>query len=322
MGELVLIRVYPLGCRHCGAQRPLTPLLAISTKRENSLVRIRQLEPATSVSHLKAVLPFRRPEDMARLVDGLRARGYPNDRAAPPRRHRVGRRRRLLAADGPRRKWHLGGAEGLRREVVDPRIAKHNGRIVKTTGDGLLLEFASVVDAVRCVIEVQTAMAEKTADVPEDRRIAFRIGVNVGDIIIDGDDIFGDGVNIAARLQEIAPPGGLCMSGRAHDDVRDRLDVSFAEMGAQTLKNIARPVPVWSWSPDGCRPRLPPLCPGAARQAVDCRAAVPEHVRRSRAGVFRRRNRRGHHHRLSRYSLALRDRPQPSFRLQGQSGRI
>ena len=94
----------------------------------------------------------------------------------------------------------LAALKALRREVVDPRIAKHNGRIVKTTGDGLLLEFASVVDAVRCVIEVQTAMAEKTADVPEDRRIAFRIGVNVGDIIIDGDDIFGDGVNVAARL--------------------------------------------------------------------------------------------------------------------------
>ena len=125
----------------------------------------------------------------------------------------------------------LAALKALRREVVDPRIAKHNGRIVKTTGDGLLLEFASVVDAVRCVIEVQTAMAEKTADVPEDRRIAFRIGVNVGDIIIDGDDIFGDGVNIAARLQEIAAPGGICISSRAHDDVRDRLDPAFEDDG-------------------------------------------------------------------------------------------
>ena len=145
----------------------------------------------------------------------------------------------------------LAALKALRSEVVDPCIAKHNGRIVKTTGDGLLLEFASVVDAVRCVIEVQTAMAERTADVPEDRRITFRIGLHVGDIIIDDGDIFGDGVNIAARLQEVAPPGGLCISGRAHDDVRDRLNVSFAEMGPQALKNIARPVPVWSWSPDG-----------------------------------------------------------------------
>jgi TolB-like protein/class 3 adenylate cyclase/tetratricopeptide (TPR) repeat protein len=145
----------------------------------------------------------------------------------------------------------LAALKELRREVVDPRIAKHTGRIVKTTGDGLLLEFASVVDAVRCVIEVQTVMAENTADTPEDRSIAFRIGVNIGDIIIDGDDIFGDGVNIAARLQEIAPPGGLCISGRAHDDVRDRLNASFADMGAQTLKNIARPIPVWRWFPHG-----------------------------------------------------------------------
>ena len=149
----------------------------------------------------------------------------------------------------------LAALKALRREVVDPRIAKHNGRIVKTTGDGLLLEFASVVDAVRCVIEVQTAMAEKTADVPEDRRIAFRIGINVGDIIIDGDDIFGDGVNIAARLQEIALPGGVCISSRVHDDVRDRLDIAFEDGGAQTLKNIARPVQVWRWSPGVAAPQ-------------------------------------------------------------------
>jgi TolB-like protein/class 3 adenylate cyclase len=145
----------------------------------------------------------------------------------------------------------LAALKALRREVIDPPIAAHGGRIVKTTGDGLLLEFPSVVDAVRCVVEVQTAMAAKIADVPEDCRIAFRFGINIGDIIIDGEDIFGDGVNVAARLQEIAPPGGLCVSGRVHDDVRDRLDASFAEMGAQTLKNIARPIPLWSWSPDG-----------------------------------------------------------------------
>jgi TolB-like protein/class 3 adenylate cyclase/Tfp pilus assembly protein PilF len=147
----------------------------------------------------------------------------------------------------------LAALKELRREVVDPRIARHNGRIVKTTGDGLLLEFASVVDAVRCVIEVQTAVAEKTADVPEDRRIAFRTGVNIGDIIADGDDIFGDGVNIAARLQEMASPGGVCMSSRVHDDVRDRLDAAFEDGGAQILKNIARPIQVWNWSPGAMR---------------------------------------------------------------------
>ena len=152
----------------------------------------------------------------------------------------------------------LAALKALRSEIVDPRIAKHNGRIVKTTGDGLLLEFASVVDAVRCVIEVQTAVAEKAAEVPEDRRIAFRVGVNIGDILIDGDDIFGDGVNIAARLQEIAAPGGVCASSRVHDDIRDRLDTTFEDGGAQTLKNIARPVQVWRWTPGVASASVPP----------------------------------------------------------------
>jgi adenylate cyclase len=144
----------------------------------------------------------------------------------------------------------LAALKALRRDVVDPAIASHDGRIVKTTGDGLLLEFPSVVNAVRCALEVQMAMAAKAADVPEDRRITFRVGVNIGDIIVDGDDIFGDGVNVAARLQEIATPGGICVSSRVHEDVRDRLDVAFADGGPQTLKNIARPVPVWRWTPD------------------------------------------------------------------------
>jgi TolB-like protein/class 3 adenylate cyclase len=147
----------------------------------------------------------------------------------------------------------LAALKALRREVVDPPIAAHGGRIVKTTGDGLLLEFPSVVDAVRCVVEVQTAMAARTAEVSEDRRIAFRIGVNLDDIIIDGDDIFGDGVNVAARLQEIAPPGGLCVSSRVHEDIRDRLDVFFEDVGEQALKNIARSVHVYRWTPTSIR---------------------------------------------------------------------
>ena len=106
-----------------------------------------------------------------------------------------------------------------------------------------------MVNAVRCAIEVQTAMADRTAEIAEDRRITFRIGINLGDIIVEGDDIFGDGVNVAARLQEIAPPGGICISSRVHDDVRDRLDTAFDDGGAQTLKNIARPVQVWRWQP-------------------------------------------------------------------------
>ena len=143
----------------------------------------------------------------------------------------------------------LAALKSLRQEVVDPAIAMHGGRIVKTTGDGLLLEFPSVVNAVRAAVEMQTAMADRTAKIAEDRRIAFRIGINLGDVIVDGDDIFGDGVNVAARLQEIAPPGGICISSRVHDDVRDRLNTTFDDGGTQTLKNIARPIQVWRWQP-------------------------------------------------------------------------
>jgi TolB-like protein/class 3 adenylate cyclase/tetratricopeptide (TPR) repeat protein len=143
----------------------------------------------------------------------------------------------------------LAALKAIRQDVVDPAIATHGGRIVKTTGDGLLLEFPSVVNAVRCAIEVQTAMADRTAGMAEDRRITFRVGINLGDIIVEGDDIFGDGVNVAARLQEISAPGGICMSSRVHEDVRDRLDTAFDDGGTQTLKNIARPVQVWRWQP-------------------------------------------------------------------------
>jgi adenylate cyclase len=129
-----------------------------------------------------------------------------------------------------------------RRDLVDPKIAEHDGRIVKTTGDGLLVEFASVVDAVRCAVDIQRNMAERNAGVPADRRIAYRIGINVGDIIIDDGDIFGDGVNIAARLEALAESGGICASQVVHDQVRDKLDFIFEDMGEQQVKNIARPV--------------------------------------------------------------------------------
>jgi TolB-like protein/class 3 adenylate cyclase len=156
----------------------------------------------------------------------------------------------------------LAALKDVRQEVVDPAIAMHGGRVVKTTGDGLLLEFASVVNAVRCAVEVQMAMADRSAEIPEDRRITFRIGVNLGDIIVEGDDIFGDGVNVAARLQEIAPRGGICISGRVHEDVRDRLATAFEGGGTQMLKNIARPVQVWRWQPGravGPKPAALPL---------------------------------------------------------------
>jgi adenylate cyclase len=129
--------------------------------------------------------------------------------------------------------------------VVDPAIGNHGGRIVKTTGDGLLLEFPSVVNAVRCAVEVQTAMAERDADVAQERRITLRIGINIGDIIVEGDDIFGDGVNVAARLQQLAMPGGISVSGRVLEDIRGKLDVPFEDTGQQQLKNIAWPVRVY-----------------------------------------------------------------------------
>jgi adenylate cyclase len=154
----------------------------------------------------------------------------------------------------------LAALKALRREIVDPKIKAHRGRIVKSTGDGLLLEFASVVDAVRCVDGVQAAMAAHNADVPEDRRIEFRIGVNIGDIIIDGGDIFGDGVNVAARVQELAAPGGICVSGRVQEDVRGKLDIVFDDAGEQQLKNIAWPVRVYRTRPGGAaQVSRPPL---------------------------------------------------------------
>ena len=128
------------------------------------------------------------------------------------------------------------------RVIADAVVAKHGGRIVKTTGDGLLIEFPSVVDAVECAVAVQTVMAERNEGVPQDRRMLFRIGINLGDILIEGDDILGDGVNVAARLEGIAEPGGICISSSAYDQVRGKIDVAFTDLGEQSLKNIARPV--------------------------------------------------------------------------------
>jgi adenylate cyclase len=127
----------------------------------------------------------------------------------------------------------LAALKAIRRELGDPKVKEHRGRIVKTTGDGLLVEFQSVVDAVRCAAEVQEGMAGRNADVPADRRIEFRIGINLSDVIHDGRDIFGDGVNIAARLEALAAPGGICISGVVHDQVRDRLDLDFEDMGEE-----------------------------------------------------------------------------------------
>jgi TolB-like protein len=148
---------------------------------------------------------------------------------------------RLMGAD------ELGTARALRehREAIDPVVASHGGRIVKAMADGLLVEFPSIVAAVECAVVVQKVMAERNVDVPEDRRMLFRIGINLGDVLIEGDDILGDGVNIAARLEGIADPGSICVSDAAHQQVRDKLDVNFEDRGEQQLKNIARPVRVY-----------------------------------------------------------------------------
>jgi len=158
----------------------------------------------------------------------------------------------ILAADvvgysrlmGANEEGTLAALKTRRRELADPKIKEHRGRIVKTTGDGLLLVFASVVDAVRCAVELQHEMAERNAGVAPDRRIEFRMGINVGDVIRDGRDIYGDGVNVAARLEALAEPGGICVSRVVRDQVRDKLELLFEDMGEQQVKNIARPVRV------------------------------------------------------------------------------
>jgi len=146
---------------------------------------------------------------------------------------------RLMGAD---EEGTLAALRAVRRELGDPKIAEHRGRIVKTTGDGLLAEFASVVDAVRCAVEVQREMIARNAGVASEKRIEFRVGIHQGDIIVEDGDIFGDGVNLAARLEGLAEPGGICVSRVVRDEVRDKLDLAFDDLGEQRVKNITRPV--------------------------------------------------------------------------------
>src|ERR1700719_3640571 len=136
------------------------------------------------------------------------------------------------------------------RELVEPKIKEHRGHTVKNTGDGLLAEFPSVVDAVRCAVEVQRGMAERNAETPEDKRLTFRIGVNLGDVIVEEHDIFGDGVNVAARLEGLAEPGGICISRVVRDQIRDKLPYPFEDRGEQSVKNIVRSVRVFALRPE------------------------------------------------------------------------
>ena len=185
---------------------------------------------------------------------------------------------RLMGAD---EEGTLAALKAIRRELSDPKVKEHRGRIVKTTGDGLLIEFASVVDAVRCAVQVQEAMTERNTGVPEDKRIEFRIGINLGDIILDDDDIYGDGVNIAARLEALAEPGGICVSRVVHDQVRDKLDLASEDMGRAAGQEHRQASACLAHQTGR---ETSDICVGATaapRQAVDCGAAVPEFERRS-----------------------------------------
>jgi adenylate cyclase len=179
--------------------------------------------------------------------------GNPKTRSDPGRRRRW--LRRLTGADEDRT---LARLRALRSDLIDPTISVHNGRVVKRTGDGAIVEFRSVVDAVRCAIEVQNAMVERNAGVSEDRRIEFRIGIHIGDVVEESDgDLMGDGVNVAARLEGVAGPGAICLSEDAYRQVKARLDLAVSDLGATRLKNIAEPVRVYSLQVGAAAERKP-----------------------------------------------------------------
>jgi len=167
----------------------------------------------------------------------------------------------------------LAAFKGLRETVIEPQIAEHHGRVVKLMGDGLLTEFGSAVDAVRCAVAMQLAVAEHQAKVSDDRRIVLRVGINLGDVVVDGDDIHGDGVNVAARIETLSDPGGICISGKVYEEVRDRIAEPFEDAGEQAVKNIDRPVRVWRWSKtplvaDGSFARASETRPFATRPSI------------------------------------------------------
>jgi class 3 adenylate cyclase/pimeloyl-ACP methyl ester carboxylesterase len=170
-----------------------------------------------------------------------------------------------------------------RRELIDPEIARRGGRIVKTTGDGMLVEFAAAHDAVRCAIDIQTAMAERESGSPVDRRILYRVGINLGDVVFDDGDMFGDGVNVASRLQGLAQPGGVCVSDIVRQSVGDHLGEPFSDLGRQRVKNISRPIRVWQWTPDA-RADEPHLAEAALHQRVQF-ATAPDGVQIAWASI-------------------------------------
>ena len=209
-----------------------------------------------------------------------------------------------------------------RQEAAAPIVAGHGGRVFKTMGDALFVEFPSIVSAAECALAIQRMMAERNADLPESRRVVYRIGVHLGDVLIEGDDLLGDGVNIAARLEGVAEPGGVCLSGAAYEHVRERVEADFVDLGETNLKNIARPTRIYGMRSArriagqgrGAKPRrtAPP---------VHCRPAFRQHRRRAGAGLFRRRRHGVADNRSLAHLGRFRHRAQHGLLLQGQAGR-
>ena len=231
---------------------------------------------------------------------------------------------RLAGADEDR---ILARLRALRSDLIDPVISVHHGRVVKRTGDGVLVEFRSVVDAVRCAIEMQNGLIERNAGLPAERRIEFRVGVHLGDVVEETDgDLMGDGVNIAARLEGISKPGAIALSEDAYRQVKGRLDLSVTDLGNKELKNIAEPIRVYSLdvgAPAEAKPvplEAPPESAGP-RPPLDRRPAVRQSRRRARAGAFRRRRHRKPDDRPLAHRQSARRRAQHRLHLQGQDRR-
>ena len=205
-----------------------------------------------------------------------------------------------------------------RSRIFDPHVATHRGRVFKLMGDGALVEFASVVAAVNCALAIQEATAQAEQEISEAKRISYRIGINLGEVVVEGDDIYGDGVNVAARLQALAEPGGVALSLTVRDQVAGKVAAEFDDLGEHTVKNIARPVHVFALRAAAARTSSGGDAARAAA-AVDLRAAVRQHERRSRAGVFQRRHHRGHHHRSLQGLRPRRRFAQHGLHLQGRS---
>ena len=218
----------------------------------------------------------------------------------------------------------LSRLRGLRSDLIDPAIDAHHGRIVKRTGDGSIIEFRSVVDAVRCAIEVQNGMIERNSGLPPERRIELRVGIHLGDVVEEPDgDLMGDGVNIAARLEGVAKSGAICLSEQAYWQVKGRLDLAVTDLGDQQLKNIADPIRVYALQvgvPAQAKP-APVLAPEKSDPAapLDGRLAVRQYRRRPGAGAFRRRGHGEPDDRSLAYSGLVRDRAQHRLHLQGQA---